>query len=75
MSIRLVSGKGNFAGDYCLVDEDRYIVLNKNKPMEQRLKRLAVAFSQLDLSNIYIKPAVREMIENEREMTLFDKRE
>ncbi len=71
LGIRIVSGKGNFSGDYCLVEKDKYIVLNKNKPLEQRLKRFAVAFSKLDLTNIYIKPAIRKLIDNERELSLF----
>ena len=66
LNIRLVTGKGNFNGDYCLVEQDKYIVLNKNRPIEQRLRRLAMAFAQMDLSNIYIKPALRDLIENER---------
>ncbi|NOZ07431.1 MAG: hypothetical protein GXO91_00980 [FCB group bacterium] len=75
LGIRIVNGKGNFSGDYCLVEKDKYIVLNKNKPLEQRLKRFAVAFSKLDLSNIYLKPALRNLIENERKLSLFQESE
>ena len=73
LEIKLVLGKGDFTGDYCLVEEEKYIGVNKNKPIEQRLKRLSTAFAQLDLSNIYIKPIVRKMIDVEKEQTLFNK--
>ncbi|NQU68591.1 MAG: hypothetical protein HQ510_11660 [Candidatus Marinimicrobia bacterium] len=71
LNIKLVTSKGNFNGDYCLVEKDKYIVVNKNKPIEYRIRRLASAFSFLDLSNIYIKPAIRELIESERKGSLF----
>ena len=70
LDIKLVKGKGNFSGDYCLVENDKYIVVNKNKPLEQRIKRLATAFSMLDLSQIYVKPALRELIDSEKDVTL-----
>ena len=66
LEIRLLVDRGNFSGDYCVVGPDKYIVLNKHKPIEQRLKRFAAAFSQLDLNNMYIKPALRELIEAAR---------
>ncbi len=71
LEIRLVIGKGSFNGDYCLVEEDKYIVINKNKPIEHKIKRLASAFSKLNLSDIYVKPAIRELIETEKSQTLF----
>ena len=46
--------------------KDKYIVLNKNKPIEQKIKRFAQVFAQIDLSNIYLKPAVRELVNQEK---------
>ncbi len=71
LDIRVVIGRGEFAGDFCVVGEDKYIVINKNKPMEQKLRRFAVAFARIDLSRMYVKPAIREMIENERARSIF----
>ncbi len=71
LGIKIVLGRGNFTGDYCMVEEEKVIVVNKNKPLEQRVKRLAVAFSMLDLSNVYVKPIIRQMIEAEKEGSLF----
>jgi|TARA_B100000809_G_scaffold265707_1_gene325395 hypothetical protein len=46
-------------------------VLNKNKPLEQRIKKLAEIFSKLDISNLSMKPIIREKIDAERTSTLF----
>ncbi len=70
IGVRIIKGKGNFAGDYCLVGDDPYIVINKNKPMEHRIKRLATAFSRLDLNVPYIKPIIRKMIDEEKDTEL-----
>ena len=54
--------KGNCNGGYCLLEKERIIVVNKLKPLEQRIRALAQAFSQLDISKLYIKPVIRDMI-------------
>ena len=65
LNIRILQEKGNFNGGYCLLEEQRIIVINKVKPLEQRIRALAQAFSRFDISQIYLKPAIREMIESE----------
>ena len=65
LNIRILQEKGNFNGGYCLLEEQRIIVINKHKPIEQRVQALAQAFAKLDTSKIYLKPAIREMIETE----------
>ena len=65
LNIRIIQEKGNFNGGYCLLEEKRIIVVNKQKPIEQRVRALAQVFAKLDISQIYMKPAIREMIEAE----------
>ena len=65
LGIRILQEKGNFNGGYCFLEEKCIIVINKLKPIEQRIRALAKAFSRLDTSQIYLKPAIREMIETE----------
>ena len=65
LNIRIMQEKGNFNGGYCLLEEKRIIVINKQKPIEQRVRALSQALSKLDTSKIYLKPAIREMIESE----------
>ena len=65
LEIEIIQEKGNFKGGYCLLEKEKVIVINKLKPLEQRIKALALAFSQLDISNIYMKPAMRDIIASE----------
>ena len=64
LGIRILKEKGNFIGGYCLLEEKGVIVVNKLKPIEQRIRSLAQAFARLDTSQIYLKPAIREIIES-----------
>ena len=65
LEIKIIHEKGNFIGGYCLLEKEKIIVLNKLKPIEQRIRALALAFSRLDTSKIYIKPVIRFIIESE----------
>ena len=65
LEVKIIQEKGNFKGGYCLLEKEKVIVINKLKPLEQRIKALALAFSRLDISNIYMKPAIRDIIASE----------
>ena len=65
LEVKIIQEKGNFKGGYCLLEKEKVIVINKLKPLEQRIKALARAFSRLDISNIYMKPAIRDIIASE----------
>ena len=60
--LQIIQGKGDFQGGSCIIKKDKIIVLNKMKPIEQRLRVLAQEFSNLNLNNIYIVPAMRDFI-------------
>ena len=64
MNINIVQGKGDFIGGLCSVNDESYIVINKVKPMSQRLNVLGAEFSKLDLNNIFVSPALRDFIED-----------
>lgn len=66
LGFKVIHGRGSFTGDSCTINEDKYIVLNKNKPIEQKIKRFAQVFSKIDLTNVYIKPAIREIVNQEK---------
>ena len=65
LDVEIVQEKGNFKGGYCLLEKEGIIVVNKLNPLEQRIRALAQAFSRLDISKIYIKPAIRSIIHSE----------
>ena len=64
LNIKIIQEKGNFKGGYCLLEKEKIIVINKLNPVEQRVRALAQAFSRLDISQVYMKPAIREFIES-----------
>lgn len=69
--IQIIQGKGDFRGGYCLLKKEKVIVLNKLKPIEQRILALSRAFADMDTSKIYIKPAIRELIERMKSASQF----
>ena len=62
MDINVVQGKGDFQGGMCSLNDESYIVLNKLKPVDQRLGVLVKEFSKMNLKKIFIQPALREYI-------------
>ena len=67
MNINIVQGKGDFIGGMCSVNDESYIVINKVKPISQRLNVLGAEFSKLDLNNIFVSPALRDFIEDKQQ--------
>ena len=67
MNINIVQGEGDFIGGMCYVNDESYIVINKVKPMSQRLNILGAEFSKLDLKNIFVSPALRDFIEDKQQ--------
>ena len=63
LNIKLVQDKGDFAGGSCLIREENFIVVNKRKPLEQRLKVLAREFGKINLVDVYLVPVLRSYIE------------
>jgi Zn-dependent peptidase ImmA (M78 family) len=63
LNIKLVQDKGDFAGGSCLIREENFIVVNKRKPLEQRLKVLAREFGKINLADVYLVPVLRSYIE------------
>ncbi len=64
LDIELVHEKGSFEGGTCMCNDLEYIVINKSKPLEQRLKVLAHVFVERNLDDTYLVPALRAYIED-----------
>ena len=62
MNINIVQGRGDFQGGLCSLNDESYIVLNKQKPIDQRLGVLVKEFSKMNLKKIFIQPALRQYI-------------
>ena len=70
LGLRVIKGKGDFQGGSCIIKDEKVIVVNKNKPIEQKLKILASCFNKIDLNGIYIVPALRAYIEDSNALDL-----
>lgn len=55
--------RGTFRGDHCIVEGDNLVVLNRNKPLQQQMGLLARVLQHRDMEGIYIKPALRKVLE------------
>ena len=64
LNVTILEGKGDFEGGYCTVNSDQFMVLNKTRPLAQRLKILAVSFGALDLKDRYMVPVLREFVDS-----------
>ena len=56
LNIKLLQDKGDFTGGSCLVKDENFIVVNKRKPVEQRLKILAQEFSKKTFQIFILSP-------------------
>jgi len=57
--------KGDFDGGYCILKAERIIVINKRLAGQKRTSILAQALAEVGIEEFYLKPAVREFIEDE----------
>lgn len=55
--------RGSFRGDQCVIEGEKLIVINKNKPPESQAGILANVLRSIDADEIFIKPAVRKNLE------------
>ena len=62
LEYNIILDNGNFDSGYCLIEDEKIIVINKNRPFENRVRVLCEILSGIDLNEIYIKPYIRELI-------------
>lgn len=55
--------RGSFRGDQCVIEGEKLIVINKNKPPETQAGILARVLQNGNSEEIFIKPAVRKELE------------
>ncbi|MDD8018958.1 MAG: hypothetical protein PHP42_11335 [Bacteroidota bacterium] len=65
MGVRIRYEKGDFDGGYCILREERIIVVNKKLHPSRKSSVIALALGDYGIDNIYLKPIVRTFIEDE----------
>ncbi len=57
--------KGDFDGGYCILRTDRVLLINKRLMPAKKTSVFALALNEIGLDHLFVKPAVREYIEDE----------
>ncbi len=65
MGIVIRYEKGDFDGGYCILKEARILVVNKRLAPNRKAAVLALGMNAIGLENVYLKPAIREFIDDE----------
>lgn len=55
--------RGDFKGGYCIMKEDKIIVINKLSPLQKKVLVLSSALKELGIDEVYLNPKIREIIE------------
>jgi len=55
--------KGSFRGDFCVLEGDKLVMMNKNYPTEFHIGQIVRFLGKQDLDTLYIKPAVRKALD------------
>jgi len=66
----VVYGKGDFKEGTCLIESEKKIVINDYTALDMQVDFMANVVSRLDLSNVFVLPVLRELIDEK--MTLFE---
>ncbi len=64
LGVKIIRGKGNFKGGSCVIKEESVIVINSNKPFEDRVKNLALGLLEFDLDKIDIDLKIKNIIDD-----------
>ena len=64
LNIKIIKGKGNFKGGSCVYKEENIIVLNHNKPIEERVRNLAFSLLEFDIDKIEIDNNIKKILDD-----------
>ena len=57
--------KGSFKGGFCLLRESKVLLINKNLEQDKKINFLLKNLSEIGTDEIFIKPIIREMLDNQ----------
>lgn len=65
--------KGQFQSGYCVVNDKKLILFNRYTPLETRVNVMVKCILTNDIDGIFMKPALRDFIEQESKYVDDDK--
>ncbi|MCL5029748.1 MAG: hypothetical protein M1480_12120 [Bacteroidetes bacterium] len=60
--------KGDFKGGYCILKENKVIVINKTANLQRKVMILSMALKELGIEQLYLSPKLREIIDEMTEL-------
>ena len=66
IDVRYESLEGDTAfssGGLCRIKDKQFIIVNHRAPIGEKIQTLARALKRFDLSQVYIRPALRDLLE------------
>ena len=57
--------KGDFEGGYCILREQKMLLINKRLIPARRASVLALALREIGMENVFLRPALRAYIDDE----------
>lgn len=55
--------KGDFKGGYCIIHDNKVIVINKMTNLQRKVMILSAALKELGVDKVYLTPKMREIID------------
>jgi hypothetical protein len=68
VGITIRKEQGHFKSGYCIIKEQQTIIFNRGTTIETQSAVIARCLNEIKIDDIYVKPALREFLERERDM-------
>jgi hypothetical protein len=65
LGVRLRYEKGDFEGGFCVLRDQKLLVVNKRLTDARKASSVAVGLSQYGIDETFLKPSLRQFIEDE----------
>jgi len=65
LGVTLRYEKGDFEGGFCVLRDQKLLVVNKRLPDAKKASSVAVGLSQYGIDETFVKPTLRQYIEDE----------
>ncbi len=65
MNIQLRYEKGDFEGGYCILKDQKILVINKRLTEPRKASAMAQALAEYGIDAVFVKPTLRAYIEDE----------
>jgi hypothetical protein len=65
LDITIRKDSGNFSGGLCVVNQKKFIILNRTLTPEMSMNMIAKCLSKFPVEDVYMKPAVRSLLDKE----------